>query len=142
MTAFENTADWWRPAAPAAAPTAVVTGQQQGSRIAFGALVAFTGILILSPQVWFPVLKSLRIALVAAGLAIVAQLLDRAVRSHSSDRLHKEIVAASKNSEVRARMEMVGAEPGGSSQEEMRKMLSEQVSKVKPVIEDLKLIVQ
>jgi len=57
-------------------------------------------------------------------------------------RLHKEIVAASKNPEVRARMEMVGAEPGGSSQEEMRKMLSEQVSKVKPVIEDLKLIVQ
>jgi probable O-glycosylation ligase (exosortase A-associated) len=92
LTAFENTADWWRPAAPAAVPTTVVTVQQQGSRIAFGALVAFTGILILSPQVWFPVLKSLRIALVAAGLAIVAQLLDRAVRSHSSDRLHKEIV--------------------------------------------------
>jgi tripartite-type tricarboxylate transporter receptor subunit TctC len=57
-------------------------------------------------------------------------------------RLHKEIVAASKNPEVRARMEMVGAEPGGSTQDEMRKMLREQVGKVKPVIEDLKLIVQ
>ena len=57
-------------------------------------------------------------------------------------RLHKEIVAASKNPEVRARMEMVGAEPGGSSQDEMRAMLREQVGKVKPVIEDLKLIVQ
>lgn len=57
-------------------------------------------------------------------------------------RLHKEIVAASKNPEVRARMEMVGAEPGGSTQDEMRAMLREQVGKVKPVIEDLKLIVQ
>ncbi len=50
-------------------------------------------------------------------------------------RLHKEIVAASKNPEVRARMEMVGAEPGGSTQDEMRAMLREQVGKVKPVIE-------
>jgi hypothetical protein len=39
-------------------------------------------------------------------------------------------------------MEMVGAEPGGSSQAEMRAMLREQISKVKPVIEDLKLVVQ
>ena len=42
-------------------------------------------------------------------------------------RLHKEIVAASKNPDVRARMEMVGAEPGGSTQDEMRAMLREQV---------------
>jgi tripartite-type tricarboxylate transporter receptor subunit TctC len=57
-------------------------------------------------------------------------------------RLHKEIVAAVSNPDVRAKMEMVGAEPGGSSQDEMRKMLKEQISKVKPVIEDLKLVVQ
>ncbi|ARQ03140.1 hypothetical protein CAK95_23145 [Pseudorhodoplanes sinuspersici] len=57
-------------------------------------------------------------------------------------RLHKAIVAASQAPDVRAKMAMVGAEPGGSSQEEMRQMLREQVSKVKPVIEDLKLIVQ
>jgi tripartite-type tricarboxylate transporter receptor subunit TctC len=57
-------------------------------------------------------------------------------------RLHKEIVAAARNPEVRARMEQVGAEPGGSSQEEMRKMLREQISKVKPVVEELKLVVQ
>jgi len=57
-------------------------------------------------------------------------------------RLHKEIVAASKDSNIRARMEQVGAEPGGSSQEEMRKMLREQISKVKPVVEELKLVVQ
>jgi tripartite-type tricarboxylate transporter receptor subunit TctC len=57
-------------------------------------------------------------------------------------RLHKEIVAAVNNPDVRARMEMVGAEPGGSSQDDMRAMLREQISKVKPVIEDLKLVVQ
>lgn len=57
-------------------------------------------------------------------------------------RLHKAIVAASQAPDVRAKMAMVGAEPGGSTQEEMRQMLREQVSKVKPVIEDLKLIVQ
>ncbi len=57
-------------------------------------------------------------------------------------RLHKEIVAASKNPDVRAKMEMVGAEPGGSTQDEMRALLREQLGKVKPVIEDLKLIVQ
>jgi tripartite-type tricarboxylate transporter receptor subunit TctC len=57
-------------------------------------------------------------------------------------RLHREVVAAVKNPDVRARMEQVGAEPGGSSQDDMRAMLKEQVGKVKPVIEDLKLIVQ
>jgi probable O-glycosylation ligase (exosortase A-associated) len=45
------------------------------SRVAFGALVAFTGILLLSPQIWFPVLGALRIAFVAAGIAIIAHLL-------------------------------------------------------------------
>ena len=57
-------------------------------------------------------------------------------------RLHKAVVAASQAPDVRAKMALVGAEPGGSTQEEMRQMLREQVSKVKPVIEDLKLIVQ
>ena len=57
-------------------------------------------------------------------------------------RLHKEIVAAAAHPEVRARMDLVGAEPGGSTQEEMRAMLREQVSRVKPFVEELKLIVQ
>ncbi len=57
-------------------------------------------------------------------------------------RLRKEIVAAANAPDVRAKMAMVGAEPGGSTQDEMRQMLREQISKVKPVIEDLKLIVQ
>jgi tripartite-type tricarboxylate transporter receptor subunit TctC len=57
-------------------------------------------------------------------------------------RLHKEVVAAVKHPDVRDKMASVGAEPGGSSQDEMRAMLREQISKVKPVIEELKLVVQ
>ena len=41
-----------------------------GSPVAFGGLVAFTAILLLTPQTMFPVLKTLRIALLAAGVAI------------------------------------------------------------------------
>ena len=36
--------------------------------MAFGALVAFTAILLLSPQAWFPILKAFRIAFLAAGI--------------------------------------------------------------------------
>jgi len=57
-------------------------------------------------------------------------------------KLHQQIVLAANNPEVRRRMEEVGAEPSGSTQAEMRAMLKDQVSKVKPVVEELKLIVQ
>ncbi|MDP2410550.1 MAG: tripartite tricarboxylate transporter substrate binding protein [Pseudolabrys sp.] len=57
-------------------------------------------------------------------------------------RLHEQIVLAANKPEVRRRMEEVGAEPSGSTQAEMRAMLKEQISKVKPVVEELKLIVQ
>jgi probable O-glycosylation ligase (exosortase A-associated) len=52
----------------------------RSGRTAFGGLLAFTAILIVSPQAWVPALGSLRIALVAAAVAIVAELLDRAMR--------------------------------------------------------------
>jgi tripartite-type tricarboxylate transporter receptor subunit TctC len=57
-------------------------------------------------------------------------------------RLHQEIAAAAKRPEVQKRMSDVGAEPSGSTQAEMRAMLRDQVSKVKPLVEDLKLVVQ
>lgn len=57
-------------------------------------------------------------------------------------RLHQEIAAAVKHPDVVKRMVDVGAEPSGSSQAEMRDMLREQISKVKPVVEELKLVVQ
>ena len=87
LTTLEATASWWRPEPSPVIPAA----QHPGSRVAFGALVAFTAFLVLSPQAWFPVLQSFRIAFVAAGLAILAHLLDRAVRRAPIDRMHPEI---------------------------------------------------
>jgi tripartite-type tricarboxylate transporter receptor subunit TctC len=57
-------------------------------------------------------------------------------------KLHQQIVAAANNPEVRKRMEQVGAEPAGNSQADMKAMLREQIAKVKPVVEELKLVVQ
>ncbi len=69
---------WWRPERT----VAVERGDagQAGSRLAFGALVAFTLILLLTPQTLIPALKTLRIALLAAGVAIFAHTLDSTIR--------------------------------------------------------------
>lgn len=45
--------------------------------MAFAALIAFTAILLVSPQEWFPAIKSLRIALLAAAVAIAAHFSGR-----------------------------------------------------------------
>jgi putative inorganic carbon (hco3(-)) transporter len=90
-----ETATWWRPdATPAATANAPASVGAAGgsSPTAFAALLAFTGILIVSPQAWFPVLGSLRIALVAAAVAIVAELLDRAVEHRARRRTPREFV--------------------------------------------------
>jgi tripartite-type tricarboxylate transporter receptor subunit TctC len=55
-------------------------------------------------------------------------------------RLNREIAAAARHADVQKRMTDVGAEPSGSSPEEMRTMLREQISKVKPIVEELKLV--
>ena len=57
-------------------------------------------------------------------------------------RLNQEIAAAARHPDVVKRMTEVGAEPSGSSQAEMRDMLQAQVAKVRPVVEELKLVVQ
>jgi tripartite-type tricarboxylate transporter receptor subunit TctC len=57
-------------------------------------------------------------------------------------RLQQEVAAAASHPEVRKRMTDVGAEPSGSTQAEMRAMLRDQISKVKPLVEELKLVVQ
>jgi tripartite-type tricarboxylate transporter receptor subunit TctC len=49
-------------------------------------------------------------------------------------RLGEQIALAANNPAVRKRMEEVGAEPSGSTQAEMRSMLREQLSKVRPVV--------
>jgi tripartite-type tricarboxylate transporter receptor subunit TctC len=57
-------------------------------------------------------------------------------------KLNQEISAAAKRPDIAKKMIDVGAEPSGSTQEEMREMLRTQYSKVKPVVEELKLVVQ
>jgi O-antigen ligase len=59
--------------------------------VAFRALVAFTVILLLSPQAWFPALAPLRIAFVAAAITIGAHLLDRLVRRDGAPPFSPEI---------------------------------------------------
>ena len=81
---------WWRPVRVTPMPSA----EQPAGRIAFGALIVFTSILILSPQAWFPVFRSLRIALLAAGVAIVAHLLDSVVLRRAGTQTHAEVAIA------------------------------------------------
>jgi tripartite-type tricarboxylate transporter receptor subunit TctC len=57
-------------------------------------------------------------------------------------RLQQDIAAAVKHPDVQKRMNDVGAEPSGSTQAEMRDMLRKQVGQVRPVVEELNLIVQ
>jgi tripartite-type tricarboxylate transporter receptor subunit TctC len=57
-------------------------------------------------------------------------------------RLQQAIAAATKHPDVNKRMTDVGAEPSGSTQAEMRAMLAAQVGQVRPVVEELKLVVQ
>jgi tripartite-type tricarboxylate transporter receptor subunit TctC len=57
-------------------------------------------------------------------------------------RLQQVIATAVKHPDVQKRMVEVGAEPSGSTQAEMRDMLRQQVGQVRPVVEELNLIVQ
>ena len=57
-------------------------------------------------------------------------------------KLQQEIAAATKHPDVQKRMNDVGAEPSGSTQAEMRDMLRRQVAQVRPVVEELKLVVE
>ncbi len=75
MRASESSQNWWRPERGAPPASGVVPDTD----VAFKALVAFTAILLLAPQEWFPALKSLRIALLAATVSFVAYMFDSAV---------------------------------------------------------------
>ena len=57
-------------------------------------------------------------------------------------RLHEGIAAAVKHPEVQRRMKDVGAEASGSTPAEMRDMLQKQIAQVRPVVEELKLVVE
>ena len=71
---------WWRPQSAAVTAGIASPGlpaSLEGSRVAFYALVAFTFVLLLSPQAWFPVLKLIRIAFLAGGIAMAAHVAER-----------------------------------------------------------------
>jgi O-antigen ligase len=76
--------EWWRREAAdhgrAGAQTAVTDERSDGSPAAFGALMAFTAILLLAPQTIIPVAESFRPALLAAGVGVTALLAHRFAR--------------------------------------------------------------
>ena len=99
-TSQVHTTAWWRPrATPTEDPVqdarlaahARRVAPTRANVIAFRALIAFTVILLLSPQAWFPVLGQLRIAFVAAIVAIGAFLMDRVVRRDGAAPVTAEI---------------------------------------------------
>jgi hypothetical protein len=76
MTAVQ---EWWRPASarPTLTPLAASPASQESGSLAFWALMVFTAILLLSPQIRFSVLVPLRLAFWPAALASAAYVLDR-----------------------------------------------------------------
>ena len=78
MSEHQAPREWWRATAPAETAVATAAAPPSDNTAAFAALVAFTMILLVSPQEWFPAIKSLRIALLAAGVAIAAHIAGRA----------------------------------------------------------------
>ena len=83
-------ATWWRPPTYKQ-PSAALVYAASGTSVAFWALIAFTAILLLSPQAWVPALKLVRIAFLAAGLAMVAHVVDRTIHRQSITPLSPEI---------------------------------------------------
>lgn len=72
--------EWWRPAPPPRAVSASTSGptvaQSTLSAWAFRALITFAAINITAPQAIFPVLEPFRLALLSAGMALGAYLLE------------------------------------------------------------------
>jgi hypothetical protein len=88
VTQPDSSTTWWRPDRP------VIAAGRPASPVAFGGLVAFTTILLLTPQSWMPALKTLRLALVAGVVAIVAHLVDSTLRRQPIIGSRREIVIA------------------------------------------------
>jgi O-antigen ligase len=84
---------WWRrvPAAAVRTASGPIATVETGGQAAFYALVAFTVILLVSPQTWFPILKAFRIAFLAAGIAMAAHVVERTARKQAITPLSPEI---------------------------------------------------
>lgn len=91
--------EWWRPAAlPGRAEPLVLPDSQledgSGGALAFRALMVFTFILLLAPQSFLPVLGTLRIALVAAVVGIIAHLAGSLARGRPLTVRRREMAVA------------------------------------------------
>jgi len=58
------------------------------------------------------------------------------------NRIQQQVAEAVKRPDVAKRMTDVGAEPSGNTPTEMNKMLRDQIAQVRPVVEELKLVVE
>lgn len=90
---------WWRPVSQfgrvpvSSTPSVAGIGQpHQDSAAPFWGLVAFTVILFISPQSFLPVLAPLRIAMIAAVVAVIAYLADRLSRHRPILEFNRETV--------------------------------------------------
>ena len=84
-------ATWWKPPSPKQPSAVGAVATDSGSSAAFWALVAFTVILLLSPQAWVPALKVVRIAFLAAGMAMAAHVVERTIRRQPITPMSPEI---------------------------------------------------
>ncbi len=74
---------WWHPAAPSEARASVAAGSapaDSAGRLPFIALLIFTALLLLAPQVHFPALRPLRLPFITGCFAIGTYLLERIFR--------------------------------------------------------------
>ena len=94
MSELSLSTAWWQPRLHQPKSAAPATDVTAGTGLAFGALVAFTIILLVSPQAWFPAIKVFRIALLAAGIAVVSHLTSRALGQTRALPLRFEMVTA------------------------------------------------
>jgi len=79
MSGSTTTAGWWRakPDTRFQANSLSATSRERTLRFPFWALIAFTLIMIMAPQNYFPLLKPLHLALVSGALASGSYLLSR-----------------------------------------------------------------
>ena len=89
--------NWWRQDLGSGAfprPETVQNGQASGNLLPFRALLAFTFILLLSPQNVYTVLAPLRIAMLSALLAVIAHIYDRLSRGLPLIELSRPVILA------------------------------------------------
>jgi len=87
--------EWWRPdrldEGRYPLEGIVAAGAEGDSAFPFWSLMAFTFILLLAPQAFFPVLAPLRIALLATAVAVTTYLMDRFIHQQPIVRFSREM---------------------------------------------------